>query len=409
MFSLLQCIPARRLNPTSFVALLAIPCFSPPPLAAQQDPQNLEQRIQRLEEQNRELQRMVAGISDPMAEGDAIDNPVSIGGYGEVLFTERQGRSDIADSYRVVLYFGYQFDEKWSLQTELEVEHADEIFVEMAQINYQATPNFAARAGMLLVPMGIINERHEPTTFMPNQRPETEKRIIPTTWREIGAGVQANVGDVEYKLYTITALNGDGFNSSGLRYGRQKGSKAESDDMAGVLSANWTVNDSLVVGASAYYGPAGQDNIGQNGDGDDVPIPRMATSIVEAHAEWNHGPWNTRALYATSWIDDAGDFNAITERNIAKQLEGYYIEAGYDVFNLFDMPECGNLSPFFRWEHINTQFKMPANSTAQSAEDNEIFTFGLNYKPVSQVVFKIDYAVWNNEYDRFTIGMGYVF
>ncbi|MEC7584616.1 MAG: hypothetical protein VYE77_09875, partial [Planctomycetota bacterium] len=276
-------------------------------------------------------------------------------------------------------------------------------------INYQATENFAARAGMLLVPMGIINERHEPTTFMPNQRPETEKRIIPTTWREIGAGVELNVGDVNYKLYTITALNADGFDAAGLRYGRQKGSKAESDDMAGVLSANWRVNASLVVGASAYYGPAGQDNIAENAAGDDVRIPSMPTSIVEAHAEWNYGPWNTRALYATSWVDDAGDFNAITGRNLAEQLEGYYIEAGYDVFDLFDMVECGNLSPFFRWEHINTQFKMPQGYVADSAEDNEIFTFGLNYKPISQVVFKIDYAAWNNEYDRFTIGMGYVF
>lgn len=399
----------RRVAPTTSLAMLTLLGLAANAVAAPQDPQNLEQRIQRLEEQNLELQRMVAGISDPMAEGAAIDNPVSIGGYGEVIFTERQGRSDIADSYRVVLYFGYQFDEKWSLETELEVEHADEIFVELAQLNYQATDNFAARAGMLLVPMGIINERHEPTTFMPNQRPQTEKRIIPTTWREVGAGVQANLGPVECKLYTITALNADGFNSAGLRYGRQKGSKAESDDMAGVFSANWTVNDSLWVGASAYYGPSGQDNLAENADGEEVPIPSMATSIVEAHAEWNHGPWSARALYATSWIDDAGTFNANTSRNLAKQLEGYYIEAGYDIFNLFDVIECGNLSPFFRWEHINTQFKMPAGSVADSAEDNEIFTFGLNYKPISQVVFKIDYAAWNNEYDRFTIGMGYVF
>ena len=279
----------------------------------------------------------------------------------------------------------------------------------MAQINYQATENFAARAGMLLVPMGIINERHEPTTFMPNQRPETEKRIIPTTWRELGAGVELNVGDVNYKLYTVTALNGDGFSSAGLRGGRQKGSKAESDDMAGILAANWTVNDALRVGASAYYGQAGQDNIGQNADGDDVRIPSMPTSIVEAHIEYNEGPLSARALYATSWVDQAGEFNAITGQNVADEMEGYYFEAGYDVLPLMDVLEAGNLSPFVRWEHINTQFSMPQGYTAESAEDNEILTFGLNYKPVSQVVFKIDYADWNNENDRFTIGMGYVF
>ena len=378
--------------------------------ATAQDPQSVEGRIQRLEEQNRELQRMVAGISDPSTTSSGgVDNDVSIGGYGEALFIENQGGNDITDALRVVLYFGYQFSEKWSLQTEIEVEHADEIFVEMAQINYQATENFAARAGMLLVPMGIINERHEPTTFMPTQRPETEKRIIPTTWRELGAGVELNVGDFNYKLYTVTALNGDGFGSAGLRGGRQKGSKAESDDMAGIIAANWTVNDSLRVGASAYYGPAGQDSVGTNGDGDDVRIPSMPTSIVEAHVEYNEGPLSARALYATSWVDQAGEFNDITGQNLADEMEGYYFEAGYDVLPLMDVLEAGNLSPFVRWEHINTQFRMPQGYTADSAEDNEILTFGLNYKPVSQVVFKIDYADWNNENDRLTIGMGYVF
>jgi len=183
------------------MAVLATFCLCADAAPGQQDPQNTEQRLRHLEDQNRQLRAMVAGISEQtqeMATGGG-SSPVSIGGYGEILFIENQGRTDRADALRVVMYFGYQFDERWNFSSELELEHAStdkngEMAVEMAQLEYQLCDDLAVRGGLLLVPMGLLNERHEPTTFLPTQRPETERRIIPTTWREIGVGLRGACG-----------------------------------------------------------------------------------------------------------------------------------------------------------------------------------------------------------------------
>ena len=99
------------------------------------------------------------------------------------------------------------------------------------------------RAGLLLVPMGLINEMHEPTTFLAGSRPVTEQRILPSTWRENGIGLHGSVGKLEYSAYTITSLNGEKFSSKGVRSGRQKGNKAAADDMAFVGRLDWEASE----------------------------------------------------------------------------------------------------------------------------------------------------------------------
>ncbi len=79
------------------------------------------------------------------------------------------------------------------------------------------------------MPMGIINEYHEPTTFNGVERPLIDKYIAPTTWREIGFGATGILLplSIKYQAYVMNGFNG--YNGTaqlsgkdGLRKGRQK-------------------------------------------------------------------------------------------------------------------------------------------------------------------------------------------
>ena len=67
--------------------------------------------------------------------------------------------------------------------------------VEFATLDFLLHDSANLRAGLVLVPMGFLNEMHEPVTYFGTHRPEVEKRIIPTTWRSGGGGLFGSLGD----------------------------------------------------------------------------------------------------------------------------------------------------------------------------------------------------------------------
>ncbi|MGB1039147.1 MAG: hypothetical protein ACPGYY_10925, partial [Bacteroidia bacterium] len=129
--------------------------------------------------------------------------------YGEVHYNQPFGNSSQyngqLDVHRQVLLFGYKFDKKTTFVTEIEIEHIKEVYLEQAFLNYQAKPWLNVQAGLLLIPMGIVNEYHEPTTFNGVERPMLDNVMVPTTWREIGAGIAGNIPNVglRYQLYAV--------------------------------------------------------------------------------------------------------------------------------------------------------------------------------------------------------------
>ena len=106
---------------------------------------------------------------------------------------------DEADFLRAVLYAGYKYNDWILFNSEIEFEHATtktsngtargEVSVELAYLDFAISQPLGARAGMLLMPVGLTNEWHEPTTFHGVRRPSVEQSVIPTTWRENGVGV----------------------------------------------------------------------------------------------------------------------------------------------------------------------------------------------------------------------------
>jgi len=186
-----------------------------------------------------------------------IERGLSIGGYGEGNYTnfigdESSSDLDRADFLRMVLYFGYKFTDRIVFNSEIEFEHAStsnvgngagsgSASVELATLDFFWKPWMNFRAGLLLVPMGFINEVHEPPFFYGVKRPEVERRIIPSTWRENGAGIFGRLGeDVEYRAYVVNGFNAANFSDSGIRGGRQKGNRALAEDVGVVVRVDWT-------------------------------------------------------------------------------------------------------------------------------------------------------------------------
>lgn len=380
----------------------------------------LEQRVDALA---RELERAQFGsVVPPVGESrhglgpaasKVYDNRggLSIGGYGEVLYERFDGdTTDQADMLRAILYFGFKFDDKWLVNTEIELEHANEAFVEFAYLDYLHSEALNFRAGLLLVPVGLVNELHEPNMFLGARRPDVEGAIIPSTWRENGVGVFGALGDVSYKAYIVTGMDGEGFTAGGLRGGRQKGSKAKAEDFAGVVRLDWHAAPGVLVGGSVYSGNAGHD----------LGVGAM-TTITEAHIDVRRRGLQFRALAVQAEVDDVADLNRILAApgtadadiaSIGEELEGYYVELGYDVLNLFDTGEQ-SLIPFVRFEAYDTQAAVPAGFAASGARDVEVVTVGVNYKPRDEIVFKADVQTYDNEAgtgeDQFNLAAGYVF
>ena len=345
---------------------------------------------------------------------------LSVGGYGEVLYqsfdSERDdnvasGKTDTFDLLRGVLYFGYKFNDRWLLNSEIEYEHAgSEVSVEFAYIDYLWRPQANFRGGLLLIPMGFLNELHEPTVFLGARRPDVEQLIMPTTWRENGFGLFGDAGSFTYRTYVVNGLRGAGFTAGGLRGGRQKGNQAKAEDFAWVGRLDFTGVPGLLLGGSAYIGDSGQDLTTASGGGIGV-----GTHILEAHLEWKWRGLELRALGVQAELDDVADLNQALKltgnQSVGESLKGHYLQLGYDVLAGRGGEQA--FIPYARWETYNTQDEVPQGFAANPANDVETLTLGFAYQPIDQIVLKVDHQNIDNEAgtgtDQFNVLLGWIF
>ena len=201
---------------------------------------------------------------------------LAIGGYGDLLYQHFASRrddggpseeTDTLDLERAVLYFGYKLSDRFLFNSELEFEHAKteegaagEAAIEFAYLDYLYEPALNFRAGLVLVPMGFLNELHEPTTFLSTERPLAERVVIPTTWRENGFGLFGDAGSFTYRAYVVNGMDATRYEGEeGLAEGKQEGSLAKAENFAVVGRLDYQGVPGLLVGASVYGGDAGQD------------------------------------------------------------------------------------------------------------------------------------------------------
>lgn len=372
------------------------------------------------------------GLAPAASKVYRVQQGVSIGGYGEVLYQnfseERQnekpsGAVDQFDALRAILYFGYKFSDRLLFNSELEWEHGStsqggEASIEFAYLDYFLTPSFGLRAGLLLSPMGLVNELHEPPIFLGTTRPLTESVIIPTTWRANGAGVFGEAGPLTYRAYLMTSLAGvrggtsraSGFGAGGLRGGRQKGANEMAEDFAGVARVDFTGVPGLMVGTSAYLGETAHDRT--------LPSGREVggrTLIWEGHAQYRVGGLDLSALYALADLDDVEELNALQgltgNRSIGERLTGGYVSAGYDVLRAVDTDH--QLVPYVRYERVNTQARVPDGFSADPSTDRRVVLLGTMWKPIPNVSVKADWQLHGNEantgVNQFNVNIGYLF
>ena len=346
---------------------------------------------------------------------------LSIAGYGEMLYENfapengagaPTGKGTQLDFLRAILYAGYRFNDRFLFNSEIEVEHADEISVEFAYVDYQAHDNVGVRGGLLLLPMGLVNEFHESTVFLGAERPVTETRIIPSTWRENGGGIYGSVDRVTFRAYVVNGFDGARFSSNGVRGGRQKGGKAKASNMAFTGRIDVTPTPGVFVGASLYTGGSGQGDIVVDGREIDV-----RTTIVDLHGQVQTRGVDVRGLYARTSIDDAAELNqALGLRDasgIAERMQGGYVQVGYNLLSQTVSAGGVALTPYLRYERVDTQDRMPAGFERSLSTDNTFVTLGVELKPIPNVVVKIDHAWVSNDADsgvnQFNVNMGYAF
>lgn len=353
-----------------------------------------------------------------------VEHGISFGGYGEMLYENYAARTDVGavnatkdkfDMLRGVLYTGYKYNDRVLFNSEIEFEHGStgsggEASVEFAYLDFMMNKNVGARAGLLLVPMGLVNEQHEPTTYLPAKRSVTENAIIPTTWREMGAGVFGEHGPLSWRAYAVTSIRGDRFTAGGVRGGRQKGANAQAEDFALTGRLDWEPIDGTTIGGSFYSGNSGQGNV-VNGETIEANY-----TVFDLHADAQFRGAVVRALWARGTIDDAAQLNVLNNltgnRSIGDELGGWYVEAGYDLSTLLPFGEA-SLTPYIRYEQVDTQRSVPNGFLRNPASEQTIFTYGLQFRPIPQAVIKADYQNTDNEagtgLDQWNIGIGYIF
>ncbi len=355
---------------------------------------------------------------------------LSIGGYAEGYYQHQRHGDNKADMLRTVLYVGYKFSDRIVFNTEIEFEHATtsatdastsgSVSVEFATLDYLMSDELNFRTGLVLVPMGLLNEFHEPPFYFGTHRPEAEQRIIPTTWRENGAGIFGRFGETfQYRAYVVNGLLAKGFDAAGLRGGRQQGNRANFNDPAFVARVDFTPIPGLLIGGSYYVGDSGGDQeatqeIDQNVT---TELPDVLTSIWELHAQYRNGPLQLRGLWAQAHIGDAGELSTALglkdDRGVSRRSIGGYAEAAYEVMPLLFPNSDWGLEPFFRFEYIDTQNSVPSGFIVNRAERERLFIPGLNLRPHPNVVLKFDYRniddFGGEDQDEFNFGFGVVF
>jgi len=355
------------------------------------------------------------------------EKKTTVGGYGELhlnMWKPEEGSfTSRLDLHRFVLFFAHRFNDRFQFYSEIELEHGfvaesggvaipGEVAIEQAFVDWRllkgANQALYLRAGVILVPMGIINQWHEPPIFNGVERPGVDRVIIPTTWREGGIGIWGQPNDrFRYELYVLSGLDASGFSgASGLRGGRFKASEAVLNGPAFAGRAEWEPILGMILGISPYFGLAGPRE-----------LPGVNVQIPGVSGDWRVLRKGVESRFVIAYFH-VSDTDALREisggeteptSTVGSNLFGAYGELGYNVLYYVDTEMA--LVPFARLDYYDTTFK-------ESDPDFDLPailmpTIGVSYRPIPQVVFKFDYQYElpsaGMSVNRWNVGVGWMF
>ena len=370
-----------------------------------------------------------AGGNPEMAEGQT-----SLFGYGEINYNRpRQNSSQAqADLRRAVIGIGHRFNDRLKLVSEYEFEHAvtskddnGEAEVEQFYLDYKLNDKMNLKAGLYLMPIGLLNENHEPTHYMGVERNEVETRIIPTTWREIGAGVYGTLDSgLQYDAGITTGFSVHKWDAaespaSPLASIHQEGQQASASDLALYSALHYVGVPGVRFGGGVWSGNSTQGNgpfIAGNAAANLSGISGRIT-LWNLDATYTVGKLDLRALYAEGSINQAKEIDnvlvgpavGLTTGFVPSKFDGGYMQASYQLYEQGDFM----LKPFVRWERYNTQKEMPIGyqSFASSLNNEHVVTAGASFFLTHSAVLKADYQKYSTDSakDRFNLGLGWAF
>ncbi|CAN5724922.1 FlxA-like family protein [soil metagenome] len=361
-----------------------------------------------------------AVASAPVAPAAPGEPATVLTSYGEINYNRptRNSQNAQADVRRFVLGYQHRFDDRTKVVTELEIEHAvssaddpGEVEVEQAYIERQFDQTWAARAGLFLMPAGLLNENHEPSAFFGVERNFVETAIIPSTWREGGLQVMANFDNgllvqagltTSFDLTKWDAASTEGLESP-LGSIHQEMALAKARSLAGFAAINWRGIPGLLVGGSLFSGGATH--------GQATTSSRV--TLWDLHTRWTPGRWDLSALYTRGSISNTAVLNATLIGNptlIPKSFYGYYAQAAYKVWSNAEYA----LLPFARWEKFNAAASyadLGQGLTPRASAGERVLTVGANFQLSPAIVLKADYQRFdeNKDNNRVNLGVGWNF
>lgn len=327
---------------------------------------------------------------------------VTVGAYAEMIYNQPEADNGKLDIPRAVLLFGYRFNEKAQFIMEVEMEHTKELDVEQVFINYSIGDNISLRGGLMLVPMGIVNEYHEPTTFNGVNRPMVDNVIVPSTWREMGVGVTGRFNDISlgYQVYVFNGFksieaDGEGgisgllSGSNGLRLGRQSGALTSADSPTFSTKLDYYGISGLRLGLSGYYGETQAEDELETLEGANIGI-----AMFGVDARYAYQKFTARGEFIYSSLSDTEEYNTLSGTNLGSALMGWYAEGAY---NVLPMGDTQKLYAFVRYENYDTHFKTEGVLEENPSYNKIDVTTGLSYHIAPGVVLKGDYQFKSNK------------
>jgi len=336
----------------------------------------------------------------PESESSPFPQTGPLSGYMDFHINKLERTDAVADFHRFVLLLNHSFTSHIRFVGEVELEHAfvegleeaGELELEQAYLDFLISRAFNVRAGMMLVPVGIINERHEPPVYNGVERPFVDTVIIPSTWFDVGAGVHGELRNaLRYRAFVMAPLDALEFTADeGLRGGLQKGSESNVRHPAITGRLEYLGVRGLTLGISGWSGRSS------------FSIPRLATAvrIGELDARYRRDRLELRGQFAHVTISDTAALNDALERligvspNVARALRGFYGEAAYRIW---DQGAPRDLVAFARYENFDTQFRMAEGFVPLKEFDRDAWVVGLTYYPDPDVAVKFDYIVQRNQ------------
>ena len=371
---------------------------------------------------------------------------LTVGGYGEVALSrnfysdnvymyssasshsgEQHGRFDIPHA---VIYLGYDFGKGWSLQTEIEFEHTGagsstekefeeagewetevekggEVELEQFWLQKSFFPELNLRIGHMVVPVGGLNNAHEPLNFFTVYRPEGENTILPSTWHDTGVSLWGRTRHWRYEAMVIAGLDAYMFNTENFvkngagspfefKTANQLGFVARVDNysvknlrmsLSGFIgnAFNNTYPYEVIPESSRYYGVKGTTAIGA------FDFEYRGKRLV-ARGNADYGYVGDAATISYMKRNRSANNAPYKKSSVGRNAFAAGMEAGYDIMPWFGRKENGGkLYVFGRYEYYNSYIPGTGQDLAEWTAKHRIAA-GINYYPIPQIALKAEYS-----------------